>query len=365
MIHPDAVRRAYRQLCAGLADPETLPELTETDWDALLPVSRSARLFSRLAALAERRGLLERLPPPVDGHMRAVLRLVADRRQKILWELRQLERTLKTVEAPVLLLKGTAYLVGGLAAAPGRIFGDVDLLVPRADLDAVERVLRAAGWRAEDLDAYDQRYYREWMHEIPALSHPERGVEVDIHHTISPLTSQLKVDAGPFFATARAVDGHKFRVPAPADLILHSAVHLFYGGEFENGLRDLSDLDLLLRESAAEPGFWPGLVARAGALGLERPLFYALHYTHGWLATPMPDAVLAQAREHGPGRTALAALDALFEAALFPPDPTGTTGRAARARWVLWVRSHWLKMPPGLLLRHLWHKAGKRGTHGA
>ena len=34
------------------------------------------------------------------------------------------------------------------------------------------------------------------------------------------------------------------RVLAPADMVLHSAVHLFTEGEFSRGLRDLCDLDL-------------------------------------------------------------------------------------------------------------------------
>jgi hypothetical protein len=41
-----------------------------------------------------------------------------------------------------------------------------------------------------------------------------------------------------------------------------------------------------------------------------------------------------------------------------PADPAAVGGWAARARWLLWLRSHLLKMPPGLLLYHALRKAG-------
>lgn len=354
------IKHAYRQLCAGLTQPDTLLALTETEWDVLLPVARSARLFSRLAALARDRNLLAQFPPRIAGHMQAVLRLVAHRQRCILWEVRQLERALQGCEAQVLLLKGTAYVLAERAAARGRIFADVDILVSRTDLAEVERVLRAAGWGSESLDAYDEHYYRAWMHEIPPLKHPERGVEVDIHHTLSPLTSRLQVDALPLFTAAQPVAGRRFKVLASADLILHSAVHLFYGGEFDNGLRDLSDLDLLLREGAAShPEFWTELTARAETLNLTRPLFYAVRYTRRLFATPTPETVRTMIDAHGPGGLARTIMDVLIEPALRPLDPTGASGWAARARWLLWVRSHWLKMPLRILIPHLWHKAGK------
>jgi hypothetical protein len=364
MKRREAVKRTYRHLLAGITEPRTLLELGEADWDALLPLARSMRLFSRLAALARSHGLLDRMPPKVAGHMTAVLRFATHRQQQILWELHHLERVLRDVQVPVVVLKGTGYLMADLWASGGRIFGDVDLLVPREGLAEVERVLRAAGWRSDPLSDHDERYYREWMHEIPPLRHPERQIEIDIHHTLSPLTSRLKVDAAPFFAAAAPVDGHRFRILAPADRVLHSAVHLFYGGEFEQGLRDVSDLDLLLREfSHGNPEFWPALTARAEALNLGRPLFYALRYTRRLLATPVPEDILARSAAQGPGRMAVRMMDALFEPALMPPDPAAIGGWTARARWLLWLRSHLLKMPPGLLLYHALRKAGQGGKH--
>lgn len=355
-----AARAAYRHLFAALAEPARLLELREPDWDALLPLARSMRLWSRLAAASQAQGLLARLSPRIARQMEASLRFAAHRRQKILWELHHLERALRDAPVPVLALKGAGYVMGGLAAGRGRIFSDVDLLVPRPGLPEVEAALKAHGWHSDSLDDYDEHYYREWMHEIPPMRHPDRQVEADIHHTISPLTSRIKVDAGPLFEAAIEAPGHRFKILAPTDMVLHSAIHLFYGGEFENGLRDLSDLDCLMREFAGrDPEFWAGLAARAEALGLGHPLCYALRYCRRLLGTPAPAAILDRAERLGPGWLGIKAMDGLIEAALMPDDPAVPRGFSARARDVLWMRSHWLKMPPRLLIPHLIRKAGK------
>jgi hypothetical protein len=355
------VERRYRRLFEVLAEPRRLLDLKELEWDDLLPVARSARLFSRVAALTQSHGLMPRIPPKVAGHMAASLRFAAHRQQKMLWELHHLESALHGVAVPILILKGAGYLTADLVAAKGRVFSDVDLLVPRTELGEVEAALRAAGWRSEALHPYDDQYYRKWMHEIPPLWHPDRGVEVDIHHTLSPLTSRIQVDADPLFAAAMPVPACRFQVPAPADMVLHSAIHLFYGGEFEYALRDLSDLDVLMREFAArDSGFWQELLLRAESLRLTRPLFYALRYTHRILGTPIPPEVLTEVTDPGLGRAALKAMDSLVTAAFIPSAPGAPGLRTSGARSLLWMRSHWLRMPPGLLLRHLLCKLGGR-----
>lgn len=343
----------YKLLFRCLDSPRTMVEVSLAEWDRLIPLARSVGLFSRLAALAFDSVPDADLPPEVKNPMRAVSRYVAHRQQRILWEVRQLEQVLGKCGVRVLLLKGTAYLVGGLQVAKGRIFGDVDILVLKEDVALIENQLREAGWVSDDLSPHDERYYREWMHELPALRHPIRLVEVDVHHSISPLTSRLKVDVRPFFDNARAVDGHRFLVPAAWDLLLHSAVHLFFGGEFENGLRDLSDMDLILREAQEnDPDFLEQLRGRAVELGLELPLFYALRYTRQFYGTPVPESFVDDCSGFGPHRIALFCMDRLLPTALMADGAAPPKGRVARARFWLWLRAHLIKMPLGLLVYH-------------
>jgi hypothetical protein len=146
-------------------------------------------------------------------------------------------------------------------------------------------------------------------------------------------------------------------VLAPADMVLHSAVHLLHDGELDNGLRDLVDIDSLLRHFSCLPSFWPTLVDRAGELELTRPLFYALRYATRMLSTPVPSAVMEAAQVDRPNRLMLALMDRLFGRALLPDHASCVDWFTTPARLMLYIRANWLRMPPSLLARHLFHKA--------
>jgi hypothetical protein len=49
-------------------------------------------------------------------------------------------------------------------------------------------------------------------------------------------------------------------------------------------------------------------------------------------------------------------MEALADRALLP-DTEGNARGAGMALWVLYVRSHWMRMPPWLLAHHLTRKA--------
>jgi hypothetical protein len=141
-------------------------------------------------------------------------------------------------------------------------------------------------------------------------------------------------------------------------MVLHSATHLFCNEDVGNSLRDLVDLDSLLREFASEENFWTRLTARAGELDLTRPLYYALRYAVHILETPVPAGVLHTAESGRPPPLLLGVMDALFLRTLQPDR--ATDGLAALARGSLYVRAHWLRMPPLLLACHLITKALRR-----
>ncbi|QSA95515.1 nucleotidyltransferase family protein [Methylococcus sp. EFPC2] len=331
-----------------------MESLTLREWDVLLPLARSTRLLARLGALAHDVGIWEDLPDQVRLHMTGAEVQVGAQQRVAAWELDRLHRVLGECPFPVILLKGAAYLQGGLQVGRGRDFADVDILVPRTHIDEAENALKAAGWVSGALSEYDERYYRDWMHEIPPLRHPDRWVEVDVHHTLLPVTGRIQLVAGRLFEESRPLPDSRFRILGAEDLVLHSATHLFTSGECERALRDLSDLDLLLRQFAAEtPGYYDRLLRRAEELNLGRILYYALHGVHAALNTPIPEEVLRACDRFGPPVAWARFMNAVFLAA-FAPEVSGLSNLA---RGFLFLRSHWLKMPFILLVRHLWTKA--------
>ena len=345
-------------LLAVLRDPGCSATLATADWDLLMRQSASMNLTPSLLALLEERGLLDRVPAPARAHFEWARPLALRHRQAVRFEVAAIRAALRPTGLPLLLLKGAAYTMAGLRAGQGRLYSDVDILVPKARLGEVESALMLHGWVATHHDAYDQRYYREWMHELPPMQHQRRQSNIDVHHAILPETAPVRPDPALLLAAAVPVEGEPgLAVLAPADMVLHSATHLFFESELDKGLRDLFDLHRLLEEFGERPGFWDGLAPRAQALQLGRPLFYALRYTRRLLGTAVPQAVLDAAARHAPPAPLLWCMDRLFERALLPPHASCADAFSGSARFLLYLRGQWLRMPPLLLARHLFHKA--------
>jgi hypothetical protein len=346
--------------------PESVAGWPVEELDLLLRVARRVRLLPRIAERLARRGLLDSLPPPARDQLESALVLAKARARVMRWELDRLAKALGATERSRLVaLKGSAYLLAELPNAAGRVFADVDLLFDEPRLPAAERALVAQGWQGTKLSAYDQHYYRVWTHELPPLVHEEREVEADLHHNILPRTSRLKPSGGSLLAAAVPIAGGPFARLADVDLVLHTMTHLMFDSELADSFRDLVDVDDLLRHFAAEDEqFFERLWARARELDLTRPAFYSLRYARRYLETPVPDSIASRAREGAPPAPALWLMDRLVPRALFPVDPDRPSRKAAAARFLLYVRSLWIRMPPLLLARHLAYKFYVRRLRG-
>ena len=355
------VPHASELLLQVLAAPEAGSALGLDDWNSLLRAGRRTGLLARIGADIQQAGACGRLHEKVREQLCAAVRVAEHHQRGVRWELNRICRELQGTGVVPVLLKGTAYVMADLPVARGRVSRDIDLLVPRDNLAAVESSLRDHGWLSLDDDEYDDFYYRAWMHELPPLRHCERGTVIDVHHAILPRTGRLHPDSDLLLQAARPVAGGVFRVLSPEDMWLHSAAHLFQDGDLHGGLRDVTDLDLMLRHFGEhEPGFWDRLVPRAEQLQLGRPLFYAIRFTKRLLQTPVPREVMVAAQAHAPSWLVGPLMDRLALRVLVPDMRDGESWSQTSARLLLYIRSHWLRMPPALLARHLTRKALKR-----
>jgi hypothetical protein len=344
-------------LFQALGDPGRLPRLSVAEWDRLLREARRANALARIDALVADRGPGDRIPERARQALEGA-RLVADQQHRLVrWEVARIRRALDGLDVRLVLLKGAAYVHAGLPPARGRMFNDVDVMVPEDRLPQVEARLRAAGWTTLTLDPYDDRYYRAWSHELPPMHHPARGIVVDLHHNILPPVGRVNADARPLLEAAAAI-APGLAVLAPADMVLHTAVHLFQSGELHSAVRDLTDLDALLRHFGRDPGFPDAVVARGRALGLGRPLYYSLRLARRLLGTHLPAGI--EERAGAPSAPVRAVMDGLVARALVPRLHGETPRGAGLSRWLLYTRYHWQRMPAWMLARHLMHKAMPR-----
>ena len=352
-------------LVEALRDPASTRNLDAQGWTELLSMARAEQL---IGTLAER--LKSESVPSKIAEIIAEARInAAYQRRSALWEADCARRALAGYDGKVVLLKGTAYVAAGLWAGEGRSIGDLDILVARDDLPEVEVALLAAGWEWVKPDPYDDAYYRDHMHELPPLIHRERDRMIDVHHTVLPLTAGRRPDAdgrwveaiplpfrggvrgGVFQPLSDADTPHPNPSPegegpctlSPADMVCHSAAHLFADGELDGGLRNLWDIHCLMSEFSSSE-FWAQLRERAARHQLSEPVERAVRLAHRLYGTEIPTEWQGWHRQ-----------DKWYVARLTARDGWGRPTRKF-IRLIFYIRSHWLRMPPLMLARHLWTK---------
>jgi hypothetical protein len=351
-------------LAALLADPSRAADLDTETWTGILCAARAERL---LASLAHRLDGLD-LPDNVQSVLDSAKADAEVGRTEALWEAEMARRTLASLNVPVVLLKGTAFVAAGLDAGQGRLIGDLDILVPRDRLGEVEAALIGAGWEWAKPDPYDDAYYRRWMHELPPLIHRDRDRMIDVHHTILPLTARPKPDArrllefsnglgdgsylGPEIDWDDRLQGSEaLRILSPEAMIAHAAAHLFADGDLSGGLRNLWDIDRLFREfSADDPGFTLTVLEEEWHHSLHPHVRRALRLSAHIFGTPLQNCEPLNAEKF-----LVQWSDPLFRARLLARDGWGRPTRPL-LRLAFYIRSHWLRMPPLMLVRHLWIK---------
>lgn len=316
-------------LVRALRDPASVAGLDASGWNGLIAAARAERLIGTLAFRLDGVAV-----PPALTPILSDARLDAAREaRQALWEADRAAQALGALDVRVVLLKGTAYAAAGLKAGEGRFIGDLDILVPVEAMAAVEQALIAAGWEWVKDDPYDDAYYRQWMHELPPMIHATRDRMIDVHHTILPLTARQTPDAVAMIADAVPVEDGLF-VLSPEDRVVHAVAHMLADGDLQGGLRNLWDIHHLLADTD------PDILATRAA-------------RHG-LTSHVRQAQRLAAALYGPGAR-LTLWDRLIRARLLARNGWGRETRKALV-FAFFLRSHWLRMPPLMLARHLWTK---------
>ncbi len=324
------------------------------EWSLALRQARQSRVLASLG-----HDLLgEPMPPQAALMLAAARRDVEDHHTQHRQELAHLAAALEPLGLPWVLLKGAAYLARGLPVSLGRSFSDIDLLVAREHLLHFEGALLAAGWLGARKDEHDDRFYREWSHEVPPVTHVVRGGTVDLHHALAPPLGRYPVDTALLLQDAQVLPGQQqMRTLSDLDMVLHSALHLVVSGEFDRGFRDLLDVDRLVRHfSLQQPDFEQRLCQRAQQLGLADVLAVLQGQRRRILQVPR----VAVPRMPMVRRIKTALLQPLYGTALRPHHASCSPWWRPLAEGLLYARAHLLRLPLRILLPHLWRKAQKR-----
>jgi hypothetical protein len=154
---------------AGAAFPEAV------DAAAALALARRFEVAARIAARQGRERLAGELGPEAAAGFARDRVAAAAVAMRLMAASGQIAAVAAPLGIPLAFLKLVALEGTGLLAAGSRGACDVDVLAPAGRAEELWRALAAAGWQGADHPGYE--------HQLPALSHPERGV-VEVHRLV-------------------------------------------------------------------------------------------------------------------------------------------------------------------------------------
>lgn len=313
-------------------------------WTAFIDEARQYALLGTCYFLAQDNEVWPFIPVAVQNHLVSGYHYAEKQKITLLNEMMELEKVFCDTAIPALLVKGVAYRVDGYALARGRVFSDIDLLVPDSHFAQALEKLKNAGYLEFSMSAYDRRYYLRWTHQHPPLTHFLRGANIDLHHHIFPVSSRENILVEPIIENAVPLTGSAFSVPSPAHLFMHAAVHLFYQDETHKLVKDLVDLYLLYQEVLERQPF-SDIVAAAQKSNAQAAVFYALTTLQQVFAVELPMDIWQLA----PAASRYRSWQMQFLLAHLL-DHSSWWHRPAHFCW--FVRGHLLKMGPLTLLYH-------------
>ncbi|MCF4010257.1 nucleotidyltransferase domain-containing protein [Rheinheimera sp. UJ63] len=321
-------------------------------WQQLIWLFREAKLLSSLAAVLERRALLCSLPVYAQRHLQSAL-VYADRQaQQIRFECDELQTIFLNTDIKVLYLKGAAYTLADTENSRGRICNDIDVLVNKSQLAAAEALLKRNYWKSDKLSSHDERYYREWSHEIPPMVHILRGTVLDLHHNLYLPISGRSADMAKFFELVKTTNSGALVLNQEA-MVLHSIIHLFMNEETQSAMRDLWDIHLLTAQYSTAD-FWNNLHNLALSTGFELEFRYCLTALKYYLGSALDPLTKNQCEQYFEDNWWVRKV---LLPALLPDHPLVIGWQQRWAKRFMYFRGHFLKMPLHILLGHLTMKS--------
>lgn len=191
----------------------------------------------------------------------------------------------------ILVLKGAALAETVYPRPSLRGFGDLDILVRRADAARARTVLELLGYVLDPLQWEDLVRGRDCQTNF--FNHTERGtVVVELHTALinnDLFLGQFRVDDAALWDRARParLAGEEARALGPEDQILHLCLHL--AGHSLAAPRSLRDIAQVCSVRTID---WTLFVRVARSAGAGAVCFAALFAAARLLGTPIPTAVL-------------------------------------------------------------------------
>lgn len=340
----------FRNLVEVLHEPERVENWSNAEWQDAILVFRFSRLLASMKYRLEEKDQFESLPDNVRFHLESAAVLAERQVQQVLFEVSELQSLFSaTPEIRPVLLKGAAYIANGTRNSKGRICSDIDLLVERKFLNQSESLLMKSLWRHNDISDYDEKYYREFAHEIPPLIHLERATVLDLHHNIYMSISNRAPKIEVFLNHLQKSPAGLYTLTAPAAFI-HSVIHLYLNEDIKFGLRDVYDQWKLCEEFSSEQ-FWQDCINISRDCGFLFELMLSIGVIKSFFNLRLPEFVETIYTSESKALR-FKFWWVIYQHAFTPEHFLVNTKRATAARMLVVFRGHWAKMPLSILIKH-------------
>lgn len=333
-------------------EPAKISSMSPVQCSDLVTVFREQKILARMCYRIMDAGAFNTLDPKTQRHLLNAKRIADRQREQVFNEAKDLVRVLANDVDYLIFLKGAAYSMCAGKLGEGRIYSDIDILVPKQNLKACEQRLAVAGWLSQEINDYDDKYYRKWAHEIPPLVHGHRGTIIDIHHNIVPIISKQSLDIDTLISYQEEILPGVKVLSGPAQLV-HCAIHLFRNEEYSASFRDLCDIYLMLE--GQDQHFWLEAIDIARQIGFSRELELAIRYVRYHLKLSIPRSVADRLKLDAKETLN----DRIFKQVLLPQHKLINGSQTPFLHSLAMVRGHIVKMPMHILIYHLFMKSAR------
>jgi hypothetical protein len=260
-----------------------LDSLSTEAWQALLETTGDMGITLLMFCRLDRMKVA--LPPEIRAKLLAKLRENTGRNLFLLKSFDQITTALSEQDIPVLLLKGVFLAVSLYDNIGERVMGDMDILVHPQHLTKTVELIEALGYHTRA--PYDLDFEIKNHHHLPAFFLQDL-LMLEIHWRLLQIGEN---DAERNSIWQRAVSvkmgGITVYGLAPEDMLTYLCAHIAYHHLYENAIRSLYDIKLLVEKNAGHID-WAVVAQRGREWGVFKALYLTLRITDELTGCPLP-----------------------------------------------------------------------------
>ncbi len=287
----DGLRRLGQILASIPADPDT-------DWASVVGLARRQRvaalLFWRLRQWESDEDGVAGAPQEVMDGLRQDLHAAAAQMVLAEQQLASVLGALSAADVPVVVVKGaaTASFYPDSALRP---YGDIDIMVPEAQLGLAEHTLNSLGYECFASKAW----WLDRFHHLPPMVSEDGGLLVELHWSLDFQVENGRLPAKDLWARAVpwTVKGQPTLRLDAIDAVLHLCRHAVVQHRVYGAFRSLCDL-VQITEGWGQ-GEWEMMGQRALDYELARPVYLMLVLAEQMLKLAAPAEVVSRLRPPG------------------------------------------------------------------